>query len=384
MRIGILTLPLHTNYGGILQAYALQTVLERMGHQVVVFDRPLEKSKLPLWKMPYSYTKRFIKKYFFGKKDEHIFWERYVYHCSLVPRQYTQRFINQRIHRYIIRSFNDIKEEDFDAIVVGSDQIWREIYFKISFGQDSDFSNAFLAFTKGWKIKRIAYAASFGKDDIKEYSAAELHDIRNAIRLFNSVSVREESGVTICKKEFGVDAQWVLDPTLLLTHKDYEALGPNIQDSNGNSLMFYVLDDNVEKDELAQKIANDKGLRVLRANGRVEDTSAPIEEKIQPPVENWLGDFVSSSYVITDSFHACVFSILFHRQFTVIANKERGYARFSSLLKLFGLESRLISSPSEYKPQSDIDYSFVDKILDIQREKAMSFLEEALGDKVLS
>lgn len=73
MRIGILTLPLHTNYGGILQAYALQTVLERMGHQVVVFDRPLEKSKLPLWKMPYSYTKRFIKKYFWERRMSTFF-----------------------------------------------------------------------------------------------------------------------------------------------------------------------------------------------------------------------------------------------------------------------------------------------------------------------
>lgn len=73
MRIGILTLPLHTNYGGILQAYALQTVLERMGHQVVVFDRPLEKSKIPTWKKPFTYTKRIIKRYVLGRKDVQLF-----------------------------------------------------------------------------------------------------------------------------------------------------------------------------------------------------------------------------------------------------------------------------------------------------------------------
>ena len=127
MRIGILTLPLHTNYGGILQAYALQTVLERMGHEASVITTP-NKAELPVWKWPYSYPKRMIRKYILGK-NEPVFFESYYNRVYPIVSQYTLQFINKYIHCFEVGKLLDLKEKDFDAFVVGSDQVWRPMYY---------------------------------------------------------------------------------------------------------------------------------------------------------------------------------------------------------------------------------------------------------------
>ena len=377
MRIGILTLPLHTNYGGILQAYALQTVLERMGHEVVIFDCPLRKFKLPIWKKPLCYSKRIIKRYILQNKSTLINKEKIDFEKERYFRKNTQTFINAHIHRNVVRKLEDIKEDDIDAIVVGSDQIWRMLYFKPMWFTKRA-ANAFLAFTAGWNIKRIAYAASFGNNN-PEISEGEIEDCRKAISLFNAVSVREESGVKICKELFGINAQWVLDPTMLLSSADYTNLieGKIGKSTTTGALMSYVLDENSDVSELRATIAKEKNLRINITNVAVNG----IEQNnliAQPPVENWLHSFIDADFVINDSFHACVFSILFHKQFIVFGNKERGMERFTSLLGMFGLEDRLVTSSSEYKPQPDIDYTKVDKILKEKRQEAMSFLESSL------
>ncbi|MGN8711196.1 polysaccharide pyruvyl transferase family protein [Hallella faecis] len=377
MRIGILTLPLHTNYGGILQAYALQTVLERMGHEVVIFDCPLRKFKLPIWKKPLCYSKRIIKRYILQNKSTLINKEKIDFEKERYFRKNTQTFINAHIHRNAVRKLEDIKEDDIDAIVVGSDQIWRMLYFK-SMWFTKRAANAFLAFTAGWNIKRIAYAASFGNNN-PEISEGEIEDCRKAISLFNAVSVREKSGVKICKELFGINAQWVLDPTMLLSSADYTKLidGKIGKSTTTGALMSYVLDENSDVSELRATIAKEKNLRINITNVAVNG----IEQNnliAQPPVENWLHSFLDADFVINDSFHACVFSILFHKQFIVFGNKERGMERFTSLLGMFGLEDRLVTSSSEYKPQPDIDYTKVDKILKEKRQEAMSFLESSL------
>lgn len=346
MRIAILTLPLHTNYGGILQAYALQTVLERMGHEVVVIDKPYGWI-LPLWKRPLIYTKRIIQKFLLGKKDITILAERIQKQNYPVISQYTQPFIDKYIHRKVVNSPEEIQESDFDAIVVGSDQIWRPRYY-------SHIENAYLAFAKHWNIKRIAYAASFGTDDW-EYTPEQTKICGDLLKLFDTVSVRESSAVGLCKEHFGVEAQHVLDPTMLLDKEDYICLieAAGTPKSKG-TLLNYILDETPEKHELIEWIAKEKGLAPFRVNSKVEDPTAPLEERIQPPVEQWLRGFYDADFVITDSFHACAFSILFNKPFVVIGNKERGMARFESLLSMFGLEDRLISSVEDYNHIGDM------------------------------
>ena len=238
MRIGILTLPLHTNYGGILQAYALQTVLERMGHEVVVFDTP-NKCPLPPFKdIPKCLLKRIVKKLL--GRNQKIFYE-YYQNNKVIPvvSQNTQRFINAYIHRKEIRDFKELVEDSYDAIVVGSDQIWRPIYFVPGWRRQS-IENAFLSFTSKWKIKRLSYAASFGTKEW-EYTNEQTLKCKSLLQVFDAISVRENDGVTLCKEYFDVDPVHVLDPTMLLNEADYSIFFQkrNTPKSNG-TLINYI------------------------------------------------------------------------------------------------------------------------------------------------
>lgn len=339
MRIGILTLPLHTNYGGILQAYALQTVLERMGHEVVVFDIKRE-FKLPFWKYPLAYIKRAIKKYILKKKNVRIFEEQYRKSIYPIINQHTQEFIDKYIHLYNVKSLKEVKEEDFDAIVVGSDQVWRPKYFIPMF--KTSIQDAYLAFAKDWNIKRIVYAASFGTDEW-EYTPAQIKECGELLRLFDAVSVREKSAIKLCKEHFGIKVQHVLDPTMLLCKEDYIKLFEIAKTPKSpGTLLNYILDETPEKIEIINKIAKERKLIPFRVNSKIENAHAPLEERIQPPVEAWLRGFYDAEFIVTDSFHACVFSIIFGKPFVVIGNKERGMARFESLLKMFELENCMI------------------------------------------
>lgn len=365
MKIGILTLPPIANYGGILQAYALQKVLRQMGHQPETWRRAYRK-ETPLRRLT----------------DALKVWVRKTFHyCDedLRITQYTHRFIQKHLKRRGIVSFADIRPSDYGAIIVGSDQIWRNVFFRPTWGQHEDIADAFLAFTDGWNIKRIAYAPSFGRDDVSEYSPEQIEACGRALRQFDAVSVREQSGVDICKKAFGVNAQWVIDPTMLLPVEDYKRLIPQGEGPRSKFLMKYVLDDSEEKNAMCEMLAKQRGAEVRQSNGKFDDFSLPLEERIQPPVESWLRNFRDASFVFTDSFHACVFSILFHKQFAVVGNKGRGLSRFESLLGLFGLENRMVETPQDCQSLQEIDYTRVDAILERERAKSLRFLKEVLA-----
>lgn len=377
MRIGILTLPLHTNYGGILQAYALQTVLERMGHEVVVFDTLKKNFLPPLWKLPLSFAKRIVLK-FLGKTNR-VFIERYNNKVRSVITQHIQPFVDTYIHRKVIHSFKDLKQEDYDAIIVGSDQVWRIIYFPgLWLGQQIE--NAYLDFAKNWNIKRIAYAASFGTENW-EYDEEQTKKCKNLLHKFDAVSTREVDGVKLCKAKFEVDAHHVLDPTMLLSMDDYMALfqKANTPKSEG-TLLNYVLDETEEIDCLINKVATDKHLVPFAVNNPFEyDDSKPLQQRIKPSVETWLRGFYDADFVITDSFHACVFSIIFKKQFVVVGNKDRGMSRFESLLKLFGLEDRLVDVHCDVSILQQIDYDNVYSIYDKLKESSMIYLSGSLN-----
>ena len=376
MRIGILTLPLHTNYGGILQAYALQTVLERMGHEVVVFDTPNKAFLPPLWKLPLSFSKRIVLK-FLGKTNR-VFIERYNNKVRSVITQHIQPFVDTYLHRKVIRSFKDLKQEDYDAIIVGSDQVWRIIYFpRLWLGQQIE--NAYLDFAKNWNIKRIAYAASFGTENW-EYDEEQTKKCKNLLRKFDAVSTREVDGVKLCKAKFEVDAHHVLDPTMLLSMDDYMALfqKANTPKSEG-TLLNYVLDETEEIDCLINKVATDKHLVPFAVNNPFEyDDSKPLQQRIKPSVETWLRGFSDAKFVMTDSFHACVFSILFKKQFAVIGNKVRGLSRIESLLECLGIEDRIVEDSNQVMQLPQINYDLVYVKLEQFRKKSWKFLNEAL------
>ena len=378
MRIGILTLPLHTNYGGILQAYALQTVLERMGHEVVVFDTPNRMPLPPFKDIPKCFLKRIIKKIL--GRNQKIFYE-YYQNKKVIPvvSQNTQRFINSYIRRKEIRNFKELDGDSYDAIVVGSDQVWRPMYF-VPGWRRQEIENAFLSFTCKWNVKRLSYAASFGTDDW-EYTDHQTRRCKALLQAFDAISVRETNGVTLCKEYFDVDPVHVLDPTMLLNEADYSIFFQkrNTPKSNG-TLLNYILDENEKKRALIMHVANQKCLRAFSVtNPHENDETKPLNERIKPSVEKWLRGFYDAEFVITDSFHACVFSILFKKQFVVVGNKERGLSRIESLLLCFGIENRIVEDSVQVMRLPLIDYDKVYVKLEKYRKKSLEFLNVALG-----
>ena len=373
MRIAIITLPLHGNYGGILQNYALQTVLKRMGHTVetVAFPREL---KQPLWRKPLAYGKRSIKKFVF-RKNVHIFYEQWYNATQPLLLRNVWKFVDNQIVIRTVRRFTNIHEGDYDAFVVGSDQIWRPIY------SYKPVTDAYLSFAKDWKnVRRIAYAVSFGTAEW-EYTPGQTAQCAALVRLFDGVSVREDSAVKLCKEHLHCEAVHVLDPTLLLSAEDYVALfSDKLSEPSRGQLLTYILDETPEKNHIVQKLAGHYHYQPYRANSRYENGNAPLEERVQPPVEQWLKDFYDAKFVVTDSFHATVFSILFGKPFIVIANKARGLSRIESLLKMFGLKGHAIASIAELDLGRGYDYDKgrVQEVLQTRRQEAMDFLGSML------
>lgn len=377
MRIGILTLPLHTNYGGILQAYALQRVLQGMGHEVVVIDED-KQFRFSLKRRIEMYVKGKLKRLLLGK-DAIIYSPEYYKLLWEARTKYTGRFVAEHIIRKGVSNISEITEGEFDAFVVGSDQIWRERYAKLFPG----VRNAFLQFTEGWNVRRISYAASFGTDKW-EYNKSDTVTCSVMVQRFDAVSVREASGVELCRDKLSVEATHVVDPTLLLDSTDYIKLIKTDTPRSQGDLMCYVLDKGLETDNILADIAKRTSLKPFHSNSQTENQKLSLEERIQPSVEQWLQGFRDAEFIVTDSFHACIFAILFRKPFVVVGNESRGITRFKSLLQMFGLEKQLVLSYEDYNQREEsllcpIDYEQVYQKLEEKRKEAIKFLQSALS-----
>lgn len=378
MKIGILTQPLHNNYGGLLQNYALQQVLKGMAHEVETVDWFPEKAgvlKEWLWKKKELLLSLMLKdrerpRYQLTEKEEetvgrntHHFTKNYITVCP------------KKVGR--VKEFKGIDAEyRYGAYVVGSDQVWRPSY------NSTMMPAMFLGFTDRDDVKRIAYAASFGTS-AWEFSSGMTKQCAVLAKKFDCITVREKSGVDLCREHLGVDATWVLDPTMLLNREEYEKLVEveNEPKSVGN-LFHYILDPSMEKKNLIERVAEEMGLNPFtimpkcQAENRTKwDVKHRIEDCVFPSVTSWLRGFMDAEMVIVDSFHGAVFSIIFNKPFWVIGNSKRGNARFESLLGLFGLEDRMITPWDEFEWNKEIDWGKVNEIREREREKSLKTFE---------
>lgn len=196
------------------------------------------------------------------------------------------------------------------------------------------------------------------------------------IRKFEAVSVREESGVALCRDYFDrADVKWVVDPTLLLQREDYEALATDVPRQE-RTLFAYILDVTPEKYAFCEKMANRKRLklRLLSADNTIISDDCP---------ERWLAAFRDADFVITDSFHGTVFSLIFERPFLTIYNADRGNARFDSLRKLFSIDAQLLASVNDYRPEEETtpNWNDIRQNLTEKRRSSLNFLRQAIEGK---
>lgn len=376
MKVAVITLPLHTNYGGILQAYALKKTIVSMGMTADVIDRRCKMVLPPSWKMPLIHMKRAVLNVRSGGKGPEIFREKRILKEFPVVSSQLAPFVGKEVAPRMIDDYSDIGQGEYDAFVAGSDQIWRPRYF-------GKIEDAFLGFTSGWNVRRVAYAASFGTDQL-EYSYEQLDRCSALLKRFNAVSVREAGAVTICDEWFDrEDAEWVVDPVMLLPAEDYRniAAGSPVRPCK-DKILSYILDADPAKLSVLDRVKGWLGKDHHDAFVPDRSRELPLKERVVPSMEQWLSCFEDAEFVVTDSFHGCVLSILFHKPFLALANPGRGTSRIQSLLEALGLEDRIVQGidpddDGEYYV-SGIPWDEVDRKLEEMKGRSMDFLRAAL------
>ena len=344
-KIGILTFhfPNH-NYGALLQTYASVVILRKRGFDPMVINL-----------IPNEYSRR---------------------ETSLIGRLL---FLNpfENFRRKFIPLTNEIKSEEdltnlnnkFDIFYVGSDQVWRrEFTFE-------NFYHYFLDFANDDKLK-ISYAASFGNDKI-ELDVETKMNINVYLKKFNAISVREDSGVIICKNEFDVLATKVLDPTLLLTECDFEIIinSEHHKKLKNSYIAYYQLTHELGESELANQISKYLDLPIQNIYRK---TISIGFRSITPYLSfsEWLLRIKNSDFVVTDSYHCMIFAILYRKSFVVLGNEFGGSSRVISLLESLNLRERYLEEVDEnlIAKLSPIDYNIVYEKLENLKSLSMCFL----------
>ena len=360
MKIALLNLPFDNNYGGNLQRFALMQVLQDMGYDVIHLQTSCYERVpgcFPLYTILKRMAKRILK-----RNKEGIFREyrqniNYANeNKAIIP--FYERYVK---HTKTISSYQELRKYDsFDAYIVGSDQVWRRsMSFKFP------YTSMFFDFVKNKEaVKRIAYGVSFGtsEDEIPEVEKPELTEL---YRLFDAVSVREDSGLQLLKKYGWNDpkAIQVLDPTLLLTKQQYSHIidKGNTVPVDGD-VFCYVLDKTEEIDNIINSIS-------------MQNKWCPFRTSINPAdmvsVEQWLRSFRDAKYIVTDSFHGFVFSIIFNKPVKLVYNKRRGNERFDSLQRLLC-----------YNPEDAmVDWKNINNKITYYANLSRNFLKTSLGTK---
>ena len=375
MKIGILTHPLDYNYGCLLQAFALQKTIKSMGHEVVTIDR-FSDPRVAFFSQFKNWMKRIAAHYIKGKNVRICWNPNLTMDMKRTLFSKTQKFVERNITNTGIVFPSDLKMIDekyqFDAYVVGSDQVWLP-HFSL---------NCFLDFVERDNVKRIFYAASTGSTSFADVPSLAMK-CKSLSRKFSGISVREDSLLPVVKKVLGRDAIQVLDPTLLLDAKDY--LAACVEKEEDSPIIFtYILDKTDDKQILVDKVQ--KNLHLPIVAGSVEKDyergkRMDINKCIYPSVDHWILNMARAKFVVTDSFHGTCMAITFRKPFVVVGNKARGINRFLSVLRLFNLENRLITDSTQFSSSffSQLNNDSISELLEKKRKEAIDYIKRNIN-----
>lgn len=355
MKIGIITQPIGPNIGGILQNMALQHFLVLQGHEPLTLNYVnWQAPGLKEWLRINARKARTLIRRLRGR------YERYIELSDLSPLPENTLFCENVLN--LTKPMSAYSHQPgVEAYVVGSDQVWRPRYNK------GVLNSMFLDFVEGKKLRRISYAASLGTDQW-EYTLEQTASAKRLLSQFDAVSVREESAKKLLKEHLGVAASVVLDPTLLLSRSEYDPYCEPTEADRQPVLAGYLLDIDSIKLRTAHKLAKELDAKFIDLHPN------------RTSVGRWLGLISNARCVLTDSFHATVFSIIFQRQFVVMANPKRGNARLKLLLDSLGLSDRMAHSEEQALEVASraVDWTVVNQRLNELRSFSVEFLSNAL------
>ncbi|QNO38094.1 polysaccharide pyruvyl transferase family protein [Protaetiibacter sp. SSC-01] len=372
----IRTLPLDVgNYGGVLQAYALQQVLVELGADPVT-----DTSRVDAESSVKAFVRKAVVELPLLARFARPSWVDRVAHDRRAEA--IGAFARERIATVRLFEMSGARRRDFlegcELLLAGSDQVWRRQY--------ADVLSYMFDFVETASMRRASYAASFGLDHVEDYDDGTLRDARRLLARFHAVSVRENSGVEICRDVLGVSAVRHLDPTLLLPRERYAALRSEVKGDAKRSLGVYVLDRRPDYGTAIAAAAGRLGADLVSIKGD-DGSHWGVRERAPLTVEEWLAGIQDADYLVTDSFHGTVFAIIHHVPFISVVNSDRGAARFVDLLQPLGLADRMVS-PDELREdelvtrmRGAIDWSAVDAALDQDRRASREYLASLLDPR---
>jgi hypothetical protein len=366
MKIGIMTFWwFNDNYGQLLQCYALQKYLSDAGHNayLIRYDPRNDYEKAPVWERAIkAFNPVKLSQFIYYKLENIIFYEKIEKTNNLRKfDSFRKQYIQQSEKIYY--SYKELVEKPpkADVYISGSDQVWNPDF--LAFKRNKNRMKAFfLDFGETGK-RRIAYAASFGQERIADDFIQEIIPL---LKKFDYVSVREKSGLDIIYRQCDIKAEWVPDPTMLLSAGIYRSLYQSMNPSDDESpycLLYMLRNECNFSIKSIYDWAKKLNIKVRYITGNLKHDKY---EKIYATIPEWLYLIDKAKYVITNSFHGAVFSLLFKKEFGVIplTGKYVGMNnRFDSLLETFGIEQRFMND-SFTVFNADIDWDQVDNIFE--------------------
>lgn len=364
MRIGILTYHRSHNYGALLQAYALKTYLISRGHDVEFIDYFPEYHRQSYANIKIPLLRRLALKYIIKYILSLFFYFLPLYIKKEIRRRKFIRFIK----KFLIRKETGIKNTIYDVVIYGSDQIWRKQRQEPCPGfNDMYFGNELIK-----AKKRVAFSASMGIIDLNLENQSFLCQV---FKRFAAISVREKDLKEAIKAFSTYPIEHTLDPVFLLDRYEWLRIASK-KVFNRKYVLFYNLQGNKEAEEIVEYIGELLGLGIIELVIGVKQVNSRYTIKDMYGPREFISLIENAEYVISSSFHGVAFSILFQKQFYACLAENQG--RVSSLLKILGIENRLISGTNDIDLSNSINYTQVMPILNRKRSRTINFLVHSI------
>lgn len=371
-KIGILTFFSYFNYGTVLQAYALQEKIRELGQASEILDycsldnkKTTSQKILGVIKNPSILVERI------SKKIDRIIYSKKI-QATVKRYEEFKNMLQVTNKKYYVEA--DLKEcvEDYSAFMVGSDQTWNT-YLPI-------VTNAFfLSFVPNNKAK-LSYAPSLGGN---KFSREKQEEMVKQWKNFDKLSCREDFGVELISKTTSKRVVKVLDPTLLIAREKWEKISTKLEIEDKEYVLCYVLGKRKENFEIIERFAKEKNLPLYY----IYNFDTKLKKKrnylygVGP--REFIGLIKNARYIFTDSFHGTIFSLLFNREFFTFTKKLDGEGsdnnRLYELLKNFEIEDRYVKKYSDISNVKEINYENINKKMNEQKEKSVSYLKECLN-----
>lgn len=360
--VGIITFHRATNYGAVLQTYALQQTLYEIGVENEIIDyrcEHIENHYSPKPSVSIKHPKRFIMELMEMSQKSRI-------------RNVFSNFLenNIRLSKPLIKEELATYSEKYSTVICGSDQVWNPI------STNNDYSY-FLDFVSGDKNK-ISYAASLG---IYDWDIGVLKRVENNLESFNAVSVREPESIDLIKKVYRGEIHIDVDPTILIDKTKWNKMADKSNMNLKDFLFVYVMQPSDELYEMANQLAEMNGLKILSFSST--EKKCAIGENVKgSSVYDFLWMIKNAKYVVTNSFHGLLFSIFFEKEFfwNYQTGKTMSNSRFDMLSENYGIGCRRYRENWEYSDYKKIDFVSIKRIMKEQKNESIVFLKNKIGE----